>query len=296
MRQVSTERTHSLFSSGAALAGFLFLSGLSQCDNQTCFDFDDEGNRIEFPCTTCAERDNNSCTLDAWNIEPGLTCSLDQQPVLDDGTECEVEGSAGVCNAGVCEAVPVLAAGTHSTQWRANTMPLGSNGSATANGGGCEVATSALGVLIFLDVTVNLTATSDGNGTLKLEYEFIVNFVLLPSIADAEFADLTLVTELTNATPDRLVSTIDPAAVGNTIGSFLEPPDVGTSFVVSSPNEIVEVNARVTPLGLDPVRINWSEDLTLKWTLYGEELLTIALGDCEFDQQGPDIVFDVIEP
>lgn len=295
MRQVSTERTHSLFGSGAALAGFLFLSGVSQCDNQTCFDFDDEGNRIEFPCTTCTERDNNSCTLDAWNIEPGLTCSLDQQPVLDDGTECEVEGSAGVCNAGVCEAVPVLAAGTRSTQWRANTMPLGSNGGPDSNDG-CEVPVSTLGIFVNLDVTVNLTATSDGNGTLKLEYEFIVNFFLLPTIDDAQFADLTLVTELTNATPDRVVSTIDPAVVGNTIGSFLEPPDVGTAFIVSSPDEIVEVNARVTPLGPGPVRINWSEDLTLKWILYGEELLTISLGACEFDQQGPDIVFDVIEP
>jgi len=274
------------------LIGFALLSGLSQCESQTCYDFDEEGNRFEFPCTTCAERDDNPCTADAWNIEPGLTCSLDQQPVLEDGAECEFEGSAGVCNAGVCEAVPVLAAGTYTTTWRANTLPLGSNGGDTANDGGCLIVTPT-GPVIYLDTTIRLTATSDGRGNLLLEYEFILNNFLFPTLTNAaEYGNLTLFTELSNAATDRVATTAEPSVVGQLIGNFIE----GTSFVASTPEELVEVNTRVTPLGPGPVHVNWSGELLLEYTLGGNPLIQMPETDCLFDQQGPDIVFDVIQP
>ena len=82
-----------------------FLPGLQQCE-ETCFDFDEQGNRIEFQCVTCVERDENECTADTWRLPSGSMCALGQQPILDDGTPCAAPGGQGYCFSAACEPAP----------------------------------------------------------------------------------------------------------------------------------------------------------------------------------------------
>ena len=126
----------SVVSSVLALGAIAVLPGLSQCTS-TCYDFDEQGNRIEFQCVTCHDVDADPCSFDSWQLPVGSTCELSQRPFYDEGAECGDNGTPGICTSGVCEPTPVLAAGFGSTTWQAPTNPPG-GGSPTAVGG-CAV-------------------------------------------------------------------------------------------------------------------------------------------------------------
>lgn len=82
-----------------------FLPGLTQC-GETCVEYDENGNLIEFECVTCIERDADPCSIDSWRLPVGSTCALDQQPLEDDGVVCEVNEIPGVCVSGACQLEP----------------------------------------------------------------------------------------------------------------------------------------------------------------------------------------------
>lgn len=262
-----------------------FLPGLSQCE-QNCYDIDEDGNRTVFECVTCVERDADSCTVDSWRLPPGSTCSLDQQPVLDDGETCQLAGAPGVCASGACEPVAYIEAGSGSTTWRATTDEF-------ATEGGCDFSTPVLHVLILFDTTITMTVVSDGLGNLTVDYDVAFQHFVLPTLATAaEFGDLSLTTRVIGGTPSTFTSTVNPAATGQAIGAFMS----GDVMSFSSPDEILTVTQAVTPTSSPTVNVNWSGEFTISLTLGGEPLMTVTDAKCVFDIQGAGVDFAVIQP
>jgi len=88
-----------------ALAAVTFLPGLTRCEG-SCFNYDEQGNRYYFECVTCVERDQEPCTVDSWQVPMGGVCDVSQQPVLEDGELCQLDGELGVCANTVCGSLP----------------------------------------------------------------------------------------------------------------------------------------------------------------------------------------------
>ncbi len=268
------------------LIGFALLSGLSQCESPTCYDFDEEGNRFEFPCTTCAERDDNPCTADAWNIEPGLTCSLDQQPVLENGTECDLDGEPGICIDSVCEPKPTLAAGTWSTTWAATKL----NG---FGDDGCTFFPTSIGPVTF-GASLTLEVVSDGSGSATLSYIVRFEDPLFIVLQDAgESALFSASTAIGHANVSEATTTLDPSFVGAPLGAafFSDPTRFEYSTVLGS---LTEVTLELSPTSFDPVVINWSGDFLFELTLDGMPLGVWSDEICIFETVGPDIEIPVI--
>ncbi len=276
-------RTPSVISSALVLVALAFLPGITQCDQATCYDVDEQGNRTEFDCVSCIDIDDDPCSADSWNLPPGSTCALSQRPFFEDGTECGDDGTPGICTSGICEPTPFLAAGSGSTTWHAPTNPPGGGveGSAT---GGCPVFVVVLNTTLLFDTTVTLHTSSDGAGNVTLGYEISLTNALLPVIADAaEHGGISLPTTLSGAAPSQGINGANPNGLGQTIRSNI----VGTELIVSvARGSIAETTIGVTPTSFQDVNINWAGDLLLDFTLQGFPLFSIGQPICDFTEQG----------
>lgn len=258
---------------GIALIVFTFAPGLTQC-NQTCYDYDEDGNRIVFECTTCVERDDNPCTVDNWRLPPASMCALDQQPLADDGTPCDANGLAGACASGVCEPGPVLAAGSGSTSWLSQRPT-----------GGCFIHTP---FTIGFDVEVTMHASSDGAGNLSIGYTATVGDPLLPLLPGGVLVGAVLQTTLTDATPNAVTTSAEPFAVGAQLSELL--PATATEWeLATARGTLTEETIAVSPTSAGPVNVNFTGELVLD---FGGPLV---LEDrfCFFDVQGAGVEFPI---
>jgi len=267
--------------------GFTLLAGLSQCESQTCYDFDEQGNRIEFPCTTCSQRDDNPCTLDTWRIEPGQACSIEQQPWLEDGTPCSGAGDPGFCGSGVCEPSPVLAAGWGTTTWRAIAED-------PFNGpNGCwlpEYVT--LPTFTVHDLEITLTAHSDGAGNITLIYDVLFRdrsgpALSYPDLLTLEQADFH--SSITNANVSRVVTSLEPAALGTPTANLVNaaPPfqiELGTRR-----GTLTKQLIQIIPSS-DAVSINFADVLELGFSAQPNISFAFPEGTCLFGEVGDPVV------
>jgi hypothetical protein len=252
--------------------GFALVSGLTQCENQRCFDFDEDGNRFEFPCTRCSENDGNPCTYTSWRVEPGDMCSLDQQPLVPDGDGCELDGVAGVCLSGACQEAAVLEVGAGSTAWFAPTDPPGGGG--TFVNGGC-FAFATTGPSFVGDVTITLEISSDGDNNIYTAWAVRVENVLFPQIGDAAtLGDLQLDAVLTNALGGPIRSTLRPEVQDVTIDQFWADETETTILLETyssngNPDAITAGTAAVVPTGGpgSSVEVNWDNELAFRLDL-----------------------------
>jgi hypothetical protein len=203
------------------------------------------------------------------------------------GTPC-TEVPNGACNAsGVCEAPPVIAAGSGSSQWQANTDLGGGNGTAD----GCTVFVTTISNDIFLDVTITIDAASDGNNNLTTDWVITAQNSLLPVLQNAaEYGGLVIDAAVTNATPASIAS-----ASGPDVGQLLSAYISGTTLTFSSPAQITQGAASATPTAGagSTVNVNWSGAFTLDLTLGGAPLVTVDESVCVFDVQGTGVDFAV---
>ena len=140
-----------IFSPVVLMIAVTFLPGLSQCDDQNCFSVDEQGNRSYFQCVVCTERDQEPCTQDSWQLPPGGTCEAAQQPVLEDGQPCELDGTPGECVSAVCEPLSPQSLTFTQTTIEESQAPWGKNLADVDGDGFLDILTAggAQGVEIF---------------------------------------------------------------------------------------------------------------------------------------------------
>ncbi len=203
-----------------------------------------------------------------------------------DGTACSPP-AGGACDAGVCSTPPVIAAGSGTTLWQANTAPPGGGPGAT---GGCTVFVTALNTNIQLQVDITLDVVSDGANNLSTGWGILAANFLLPTLGNAaELGALAIAANVTNATPASIPSSLTAAATGQLIGAFIS----GNNLVISSPGEITNGLAAATPTGGvgSTVNVNWDGTFALDLTLGGNPLVTVDESVCVFDNQGTGVNF-----
>jgi len=259
-------------------------AGTGSCTSGACVD----------NCDGVVCDDGNDCTSDpACDSAGGGICPTPiDEPA---GTSCDPgTGNPGECDgAGSCiEQQPVFcSSGSGSTQWIAQTDPVGSNGGPTATGGGCEVFVTALNTTIFLQATIDLDMTSDGANNVTTAWGVTAQQFLLPTLGNAaELGALDIPAVTTGGvTGGPFTSGLTAGAQGQLIGAFI----TGDQLAISTPGEITAGGGAVTPTDGVPgsCDFNWDGTFALDLTLGGMPLVVVDESVCAFTVLGPDISF-----
>ena len=232
--------------------------------------------------------DGNECTQNVCDPQGGATCS---NPNEANGTSCDAGGGpgSGACNNGVCEAPPVIAAGSGQTVWIAETTPPGGGSTAVD---GCSVFVTDLGTTIFIQVTITLDVTSDGANNVTTSWGVDAQQALLPVLGNAgELGGLSVAAAVTGASGGPIASNLTVAAQGELIGGFI----TGDTLSLNSPADITEGQALLTPTGGagSTVNVNWDGAFLLDISVGGVPLITVDESICDFNVQGTGVDFGV---
>jgi hypothetical protein len=251
-----------------------------------------------------------------------------------DGTPCmcPICGADGLCMSGVCED-PVIGAGSGTTSWRALPKlctqgvfdataftyvcdPAGETDTDVPGGGlasgtsdptsvvdGCAVPSTVLGGQLAVDVFLDTTAISTGDGNLTTGHEIrAVNAGLGIAAAITNLVDLSIVTSITSGNPSSVLNFLNSNFQNTPLAQYIAglPATLTLSRCVPdgvggcTTGQIDDATEAVSPTSFPNVNVNFSANFLLELFLTSAgSPLNVDGASCVFDNPGAGITLPV---